>query len=166
MAWRYGWTRFPRETGGKDTMTNSNRAHPLRPTATRALDRFYGATIAAADLIMAITAAAMICLFFYSRQPISLFREVLLFESAMLVAQLLWNKRLRLRGIAIQTFLLNLYVLAAVLMVLERHEWRKSTLDVFFAFMSIRWLAKILYKLRRAGGPVINRKVARSSESQ
>jgi hypothetical protein len=120
-----------------------------------AVDRTYLVSMKIADFAFAIVAIGMVCLFFYIRQPVFAFYAILLSESVPVAAQLLWNKRLRQNGIAIQTLLLNLYVFAAVT-TLERDVWRKSILGLVFAFMSVRYLVEIQRTLRRArqaGGP-------------
>ena len=123
------------------------------------VDRSYPVVMAIANFTFAIVATGTVCLLFYLRESAFAYRLTLLLSASFLFAQLFCNKWLRQKHIATQMLLLNLYLTAVAMTVMERDLWRKSILGLIFAFMSLRCLVEI----RRA---LAGRRVAKAPSAQ
>jgi hypothetical protein len=126
---------------------------PLSLTAIERSGRFSSVMMTIANCMFAIAAIGIVCAFFYLRGSILAYRLTVLLPVSLLLAQLLFSKWLRQKGIAIQMLLFNLYITAVIVAALERDIWRGSILGLVFAFMTIRYLVEILQKLRRPMAP-------------
>jgi hypothetical protein len=111
------------------------------------VDRTYLVVMAIANFTFAMVATGAVCLLFYLRESVFAYRLTLLLSASFLFAQLICNKWLRQKHIATQMLLLNLYLTAVAVTVMERDLWRKSILGLIFAFMSLRCLVEIQRKL-------------------
>jgi hypothetical protein len=122
-----------------------------------ALDRSFSMTIAITDIGFAVVALGIVCSFCYLRESILAYRLAALISLSFFMVQLLCNKWLRTKHIAIQTALLNLFLTAVAVAAIERHVWRESILVLIFALMSVRYLVEIVRRLREgkilAGAP-------------
>jgi hypothetical protein len=99
--------------------------------------------MAVVNFTFALVAIVTVCLLFSLRESVFAYRLTLLLSASFLFAQLFCNKWLRQEHIATQVLLLNLYLTAVAVTVMERDLWKKSILGWIFAFMSLRSLLEI-----------------------
>ncbi len=123
---------------------------PLTQGRIGVMDRFCSVMMTIVDCMITIAAIGILCVFIYLRELTFAYYSALVLSASFLIAQMLCNKWLRQKRIAILTLRLSLYLSAvAVTSIIERSVGKGSLLVLFFAIMSIRELAEIRWRLRR-----------------